>query len=191
VPGAYTVTVSGTGSGKTHTATITFTVTASSATFLLSDGFEGSGWSLAQVAGSAGSWTLAGSGSYPRVTPHGGTKLADFNSYTAANGNQTRLYRAVGFTVPTSSTTATLKFWMYHDTGYASYNDRVQVQVSANGTTWTNVGSAVSRYNGTTGWSQVSIDLSVYKGQTIRLGFVGISAYGNDIYLDDVSVVGQ
>lgn len=191
-PGTYTVTITGTGGSTTHTATITFTVMASGgSTTLFSDGFEGSGWSTAQVSGNRGKWTLAGSGSHPSASPHGETRLADFNSYFAASGNRTRLYRTTGFTVPTSYPTVTLKFWMYHDTGYPSYNDRVQAQVSTNRTTWTNVGSAVSRYNGTTGWAQVSIDVSSFKGQTLYLGFVGISAYGNDEYLDDVSVVAQ
>jgi hypothetical protein len=54
-------------------------------------------------------------------------------------------------------------------TSYSSANDRVQVQVSTNGTTWTNVGTAVARYTGSTGWAQASIDLSAYKGKTVYL----------------------
>ena len=37
-------------------------------------------------------------------------------------------------------TSVSLKFWMYHDTAYSSSADKVQAQVSTNGTTWTNVG---------------------------------------------------
>ncbi len=81
---------------------------------------------------------------------------------------------------------------MYHDTGYSTYTDKVQVQVSTNGgSTWTSVGTAVNRYDGSTGWKQHSIDLSAYKGTTVNLGFVGVSAYGNDIHLDDVTVTAQ
>ena len=90
-----------------------------------------------------------------------------------------------------SYTTVSLKFWMYHDTGYSTYNDRIQAQVSTNGTTWTNVGTAVSRYGATAGWTQATIDLSAYKGQTVYLGFLGISAYGNNIHVDDVTVSAQ
>ena len=57
--------------------------------------------------------------------------------------------------------------------------------------TWTNVGSAISRYSATAGWAQATVDLSAYKGQTVYLAFVGISAYGNDVHLDDVTVTGQ
>jgi hypothetical protein len=158
---------------------------------LFTDGFEGTGWSQVDTSGTAGTWTFAASSTYPTTTPHGGTKLAKFNSYNAASGSQTRVYRASGFAVASSYTTVTLSFWMYHDTGYTTYNDRIQPQVSVNGTTWTNVGSAISRYNGSTGWAQVTLDLSAYKGQTVYLGFLGISAYGNNITLDDVTVTAQ
>lgn len=161
------------------------------ATTLFSDGFESGGWSTAQVSGTAGAWTFPSTGAHPTASPHGGTKLASFNSYTSASGSQTRLYRSTGFAVGSSYASVTLKFWTYHDTGYSTYADKVQAQVSTNGTTWTNVGTAVARYNGTTGWAQVSVDLTAYKGQTVRLAFVGQSAYGNDEYLDDVTVTAQ
>ncbi len=204
--GTYTVTPSLTGytfspasqSVTVSTANVTgvnFTASVvTGPTTLFSDGFESqfTGWSTAQASGTAGAWTAVTSGPYPSASPHGGSYLADFNSYTSASGSETRLYRTAGFAIPSSASTVTLTFWMYHDTGYSSDNDRVQAQVSTNGSTWTNVGSAVSRYNGSTGWAQVSIDLSTYKGQSsVRLGFLGISAYGNDCYIDDVAVVMQ
>jgi hypothetical protein len=190
--GTYTITITGTGGSKTHTATVSFSVTSGSGPItLFSDGFESTGWSTAQVSGTAGAWTLVSSSSHPSITAHGGTKWADFNSYTSSSGSQTRIYRSSGFAVASSYTTVTLTFWMYRDTGYSTYADKVQAQVSTNGTTWTNVGTAVARYTGSTGWTQVTIDLSTYKGQTVYLGFVGMSAYGNDEYLDDVTVSAQ
>ncbi|MBS2024077.1 MAG: hypothetical protein JST92_16870, partial [Deltaproteobacteria bacterium] len=189
--GTYSITVTGTGGSTTHTTTLSFTVTQpQSGNTLFSDGFEGSGWSTAQVSGTAGAWTLVASGTHPAVSPHGGSKLADFNSYTSASGSQTRLYTTSAFAIPSTFASASLTFWEYHETGYSTDNDRVQVQVSTNGTTWTNVGAAVSRYTGATGWAQATIDLSAYKGSSIYLGFLGISVYGNDIYLDDVAVTG-
>lgn len=190
--GTYTVTITATGGTTTHTATVTLTVTAAGSTgAIFSDGFEGSGWSAKQVSGSRGSWSLAASGSHPTATPHGGARLAAFNSYTAASGSQTRIYRATGIAIPSAYTTITLQFWMYHDTGYPTYNDRIQPQISLDGVTWTNAGSAISRYNGATGWTQATVDLSAYKGKTVYLGFVGISAYGDNEFLDDVSIIGK
>ncbi len=180
--------------GSANVTGVNFTASVvTGPTTLFSDGFESqfTGWSTAQVSGTAGAWTAVTSGPYPSASPHGGSYLADFNSYTSASGSETRLYRTAGFAIPSSASTVTLTFWMYHDTGYSTSNDQVQAQVSTNGSTWTNVGSAVSRYSGSTGWAQVSIDLSSYKGQSVQLGFLGISAYGNDCYIDDVAVVMQ
>jgi len=165
-----------------------FTATCSGPTTLFSNGFDSStGWTVVDTSGTAGNWTFVTSGTFPSISPHGGTAMAKFNSYDAASGSQTRLYRSTGFAIPGSATTATLKFWMYHDTGYSTSADRVQVQVST-GSTFTNVGTAVNRYDGTTGWKQHTIDLTAYKGLTVQLGFLGISAYGNNVYLDDAIV---
>ena len=167
--------------------TVTGTVTTGSTT-LFTNGFESSsGWATAQVSGTAGAWTYVTSGTNPTATPHGGSTLAKFNSYDAASGSQTRVYRSTGFAIPSSAASATLKFWMYHDTAYTTSADKVQLQVST-GSTWTNVGTAVNRYDGSTGWKQHTIDLSSYKGSTVQLGFVGISAYGNNVFIDDVTV---
>ncbi|MBI5441136.1 MAG: choice-of-anchor J domain-containing protein, partial [Deltaproteobacteria bacterium] len=174
-----------------NVAGVTFTASCGTGTTLFTDGFEGTGWSSVDTSGTAGTWTFASSSTYPTTTPHGGTKLAKFNSYNAASGSQTRVYRTAGFAVASSYTSVSLKFWMYHDTGYSTYNDRIQVQISTNGSTWSIVGTAVSRYTGSTGWAQATIDLSAYKGQTVYLGFLGISAYGNNITLDDVTVSAQ
>jgi hypothetical protein len=134
---------------------------------------------------------MAASGTHPSASPHGGSKLAAFNSYTSASGSQTRLYRSSGIAVGNYGT-VTLSFWMYHDTGYTTYADRVQAQVSTNGTTWTNVGTAVNRYTGATGWAQATVDISAYRNvSSLQVAFLGISAYGNDCYLDDVLVTGS
>ena len=172
--------------GKNFTATC-----GGGAVTLFTDGFESAGWSFANVSGTTGFWTLGASGAHPSASPHGGTKLAAFNSYTAAAGVQKRMYRTTGFAVAGTYASVSLKFWMYHDTGYSTSADKVQAQVSTNGTAWTNVGTAISRYSATAGWTQTTVDLSAYKGQTVYLAFVGISAYGNDVYLDDVTVTGQ
>ncbi len=168
--------------------TVTGTVTTSSSTTLFSNAMDSStGWASVDTSGTAGTWSFVSSGTFPTLSPRSGAAMAKFNSYDAASGSQTRLYRTSGFAVPSSATTATLKFWMYHDTGYSASNDRVQVQVST-GSTWANVGTAVSRYDGSTGWKQHTIDLTSYKGTTVQLGFLGISAYGNNMYVEDVTV---
>src|SRR6185436_15108275 len=160
--------------------TVTGTVTTGGGgSTLFTNSFDSStGWATAQVSGTAGAWTFVASGTNPTATPHGGSALAKFNSYDSASGSQTRVYQTTGFAIPGTATTATLKFWMYHDTAYTSSADRVQVQVST-GAAWSNAGTAVNRYDGSTGWKQHTIDLTAWKGSTVQLGFLGISAFGN------------
>ncbi len=167
--------------------TVTGTVTTGGGTTLFTNGFESStGWATAQVSGTAGTWTYVTSGTNPTSSPHSGATMAKFNSYDAANGSQTRIYRTSGFAIP-SGAAATLTFWMYHDTAYTTYADKVQVQVST-GSTFANVGTAINRYDGSTGWKQHTIDLSAYAGTTVQLGFLGMSAFGNNEFIDDVTV---
>jgi hypothetical protein len=186
-----TVTTNVTDEAGNHLAAAkTWNFTTGDGTSLIAnDSFENdmTGWATAQVSGTSGAWTTVSSGSHPSTVPHGGAKMALFNSYDVSIGSQTRLYQTSGFAIPSSSVTSSLSFWMYHDTGYSANADQLQVQVSTDGSTWTNVGSPVMRYDGTTGWSLVTLDLSAYKGQSnVRVGFLGKSYYGNDINLDDV-----
>jgi hypothetical protein len=165
-----------------------FTATCGGGSTLFSNGFESmTGWATVQVSGTGGAWTIVTAGTHPTNAPHGGSALARFNSFDSSSGSQTRIYQTTGFAIPSSATTATLKFWVYHDTGFTSANDRVQVQASTTGT-WANVGTAISRFDGSTGWKQHTIDMTAYKGTTVQLGFLGISVFGNDVYIDDAIV---
>jgi hypothetical protein len=165
---------------------------------ILSENFDGvttpalpANWAKVDTSGTAGDWVTNVGTRYPSGSPaHSGTKLVLFNSWTASSGNSTRLYYDValdwtayaGMTIP-------LKFWMFHDSGYSSSNDRIQVQMSTNGgSNWTDVGSPVSRTTGA-GWLEHTIDLSAYAGlSNLKLGFHGISAYGNDCHMDDIVI---
>jgi hypothetical protein len=177
-----------------------FTVAVGAATAgtqqtIFSESFDGTtfpptGWAQLDISGTAGNWARSTNTVHPAAGgTHSGAGLAYFNSYTAANGSQTRLYRSAGSAIPASAASASVTFWMYHDTALATSNDRIQVQVSTNGTTWTNVGTAVSRDDGSTGWKQHTVSLNAYIGLPgVQVGFLGISAFGNDAHLDDVVV---
>jgi len=170
----------------------------SNGTVFFSEGFESatppglpSGWAQTDVSGTSGNWATSASTVHPSgVSPHGGSRLAYFNSYTAASGSDTRLYRTSGVNL-TGSPAAAAIFWMYHDTGYSGSMDRVQVQASTDGgSTWQSVGSAVPRYDGTTGWKQHVVVLSGITGplSDVRIGLLGVSQYGNDVHIDDLQV---
>ena len=113
---------------------------------LVSDSFETAGlggWSTQQVNATDGAWQN-GSWTPTGAPPHSGDSMAVFNSWSAYPGSQTRLYRTAPFAIPASYPVATLRFWVYHDPYADNSNDRVQPQISLNGTTWVNVGAAVS-----------------------------------------------
>ena len=183
-PGSYNLTVTASSGSISHALQVPITVQSS---VLYSSSFADK-WYVANVAGSAGKWSLANAGSNPAALPHSGTVLAQFNSFSAASGNQTRLYGGTTLALPGYAKGATLSFWMYHDTGRSANNDRLQAQVTNNGSSWGNLGGAVSRYNGSSGWSQTSVDLSSYLGQSVLVGILASSAAGNNMYVDDVTV---
>jgi hypothetical protein len=154
-------------------------------------GFPPTGWSTAQVNGTAGSWNGNATTHYPAgSSPQDGSYLAYFNSYSSEAGSQTRLQTSyLNFSDYSS---ISLSFWMYHEEGYPERQDRLQVQVMSN-QQWVNVGEpilrAVAPYNE---WRKHTISLSAY-GNTnyVTVGLVGISEYGNDIHIDNVVITGS
>jgi hypothetical protein len=183
-----------TGTDSYFTLTVGNVVTGSQ-TALYSESFDGttfppSGWNQVDVNGTSGNWARSTATVHPSGGgTHTGAGLAYFNSYTASSGQSTRLYRSSSTLIPSGSASAAVKFWMYHDTGYPSYtNEGVNIQISTNGSTWTTIGTLIPRYDGTTGWKEHSVDISSYIGQSVYLGILGVSQYGNDCHIDDVSL---
>jgi len=82
-----------------------------------------------------GSWaTNAGTGIRAAGNQHL-ANVAYFNSFSASAGAQTRLYRTSGVAISAGLTSVSLKFYMYHDSGYPADNDNIQPQVSVDGGT--------------------------------------------------------
>ena len=80
---------------------------------------------------------------------------------------------------------------MNHDSGYSACFDNVTVQVSTDGSIWTDI-IEYTRYDvSDPGWIQHTVDLSAYDGEpSVYVGFLGLSDYGNSIYIDDVVITG-
>lgn len=167
-----------------------FTAVGSAA--VLSEGFETSvpptGWTEEIVIdpGTDPDWSQVASGSHPSCSPHEGSYMAKFNSYSCPSAASARLYTSeMSFS---GLTGVELKFWMYHDTGYSSSNDRITVQGSTDGSTWTNL-TTIDRYDGSTGWKEHTVSLASYDGESsVWIGFLGISGYGNHMYIDEVEI---
>ncbi|MRR09862.1 hypothetical protein EG831_07295, partial [bacterium] len=158
--------------------------------FPVNEGFEtallsGPNWDTTIVVNAGTTppaWTrIAGSGANPTAAPHGGTAMAQFNSYNASSGNQARL---VLWPAEIATAGYSFSFWMYHN---ATGGDSMLVDVSTDrGVTWTKV--AGYPLIGTAGWSQKTVSLSAYAGDTVVIALRGRSAYGYNIYIDDVAI---
>jgi hypothetical protein len=125
--------------------------------------------------------------------PHSGPRAAEFNSYAARSGDAARLYRTAGIDL-SARAGARLTFWVFHYVNAYAGADRVQAQVSIDGgATWIDAGPAVRRDLAPNGsvWRQHTVDLSAYTGPgmtDVRIAFLGISGYGENLHLDDVWV---
>ncbi|MDD2331609.1 MAG: hypothetical protein PHI68_03030, partial [Candidatus Cloacimonetes bacterium] len=162
---------------------------------LLYTGFEDScppaGWTEVQVAGNEGDWAQAAATVHPNGTPPvAGSFLGYFNSYSTHVNNRRRLQSPE---LDLSDYTGlSLSFWMFHDAGYPSYYDTLQVQVSVNGGAWMDAGNYILRCTMPYEWRQHIIDLSAYdQNANLRVGFLAKSGYGNDMHIDEVLLSGN
>jgi uncharacterized repeat protein (TIGR02543 family) len=152
------------------------------------------GWNQVQTVGnSAGNkFTAMSSGSSPTCSPHGGTKMVQYNSYSASAGNEARFYT----TALSLTNVQSMTFWMFHDsTTYQANQDNLSIQISTDGSNWTRVGPYFYRSCTLQGlslvdqWAQHTVDLSAYSGySTIYLAFYAHSAYGYNMYFDDMTI---
>jgi hypothetical protein len=130
--------------------------------------------------------TVTGALSYPVCTAHSGSNAIKFNSYNCQNGAQNRL--SLPALDLTANTTAHITFWMYHDAdSYTTNYDAVVLQATTGAGVWTDL-KTVIRPDSVNMWKKCTVDLTAYAGQKVQLALLGVSAYGNNIYVDDISV---
>jgi len=182
--GTSTVTVTGTSGSTTHTTTIALTVAAQSTQLIQNGGFE---------TGTLTNWT-AGGVYLPFTTTaqkHSGTYSAQLGASSGSEPNgDSSLYQAI--TIPSTATKATLTFWYWPSTTDTITYDWQEAQVrNSSGATLAQIMKVASN---TQVWTQVTYDLTTYKGQTIRVYFNDHQDGFGDLtymYLDDVSVTVQ
>ena len=168
-------------------------------TVLAGDGFDTStapafsaGWALLDLSGTDGNWITRTASIYPAgISPHSAPNMAVFNSFYTRYGEQTRLFQTGGIDL-SGRADAEVSLWIYHELGYSSDPDGVQVQVSTDGgVSWSSVGAPIARYDGTTRWAKHTVNIDAFTGAgmtDVRVGLVGMSSFGNDVHLDDVAV---
>lgn len=83
-----------------------------------------------------------------------------------------------------------MKFFMFHDTGYSTNKDSVKVRWSIDdGTTWSDGMVGFARYDLANGWQEHTVTLTGTQAQAnVKVCFDGVSGYGNNIFIDDVSI---
>ncbi len=149
------------------------------------------GWGNTQI-NLTGLWTQVTTGTYPTCNPHSGTGMAKYGCFSYSTGTS-----AILVTPPINfpGDGYRVSFWMYRDPGYASSADKVDIQfnTSPNLTGATLLGTinrsmSLDPVVAAEGWYQYSFNVP---SGTIGDGYIifqGTSAYGNNIYVDDVTV---
>ncbi len=166
-------------------------------TLLLTESFETAsgttppaGWAIEQVTGSDPGISFVATSVSPTITAaYDGSKFARYNSAGISSG-ATRLKR----TTPVSTMNKSfimVDFAWYEDPGFPDSTDKVDVQWSTDGITWTTAGT-VHRYNAIPGWKWKNFVLgSVAANQpALYVAFLFTSAHGNNCAMDLVHVTG-
>lgn len=162
------------------------------------------------VAGANQLWALQ-TGNYtnadqtvPLVPRAPGTRFYLFDSYSGA-GSSGFISRLFSNCIKMPSTlggnpppVTTMSFWMSQDSLFSNilspnYSpDSLYVTVSTDkGLTWTRLLPGFGRIDPTLlvpTWRQRVVNLSAFNGQTIQIGFEGVSKFGNAFGLDDINI---
>jgi hypothetical protein len=171
-PGTYSVSIAGAGGGTTHTITISLTVLSSGGAtqqLLGNAGFENGSTSPAPWSVTSG---VIDNNSTAEPA-HSGSWKAWLDGYGSAHTDTLMQQIAIS----ANATQATLSFWLHIDTTETTTTtayDTLNVQVRNSSGTALATLATYSNLSAKAGYSQLSFDLSAYKGQTIQIYFVGV-----------------
>ena len=170
---------------------------ASSQTFV-SESFDGTtfppvGWTNIEVPVPLGfDWTRVTTGTEPTCNTHSGAGMA---MYSYDNYDHSAILATPEIDLSgIGSNTARISFWMYRDIGYPLYVDSVDIYVGTSLTSSTHLGRINRNINlapieTTDGWYKYYFDIpSSYNSSTNYVIFKASSHYGNNIFIDDISV---
>ncbi|MFZ6743873.1 Ig-like domain-containing protein [Undibacterium sp. JH2W] len=164
---------------------VSFTVNNSTSTQLIANG----GFESGASSWTASSGVISNSGSEVSRT---GSYKAWLNGYGSAHTDT--LYQQV--TIPAAATSASLSFWLKvssDETTTTQAYDTLKLQIqNSSGTVLATLATYSNLNKGST-YVNKSFDLSSYKGQTIRVYFVGVegSMTATSFLLDDISLIAQ
>lgn len=170
---------------------------SSNAQVLLAEGFDTAlTWSTARVTGTSTTtgWSRQTVGTTPSCTPFSGAGMARFYSYNIAAGNA---YRLTSPSINFAGASYRIKFNMFRDGGYPTDADNVKVYYHttlASPLAGTLLGTvnrsmALAPVVDAEGWYSYSFDLPAGTTGAGYMSFVATSQYGNNIFVDNVSIV--
>ena len=165
--------------------TATFTINSAQAQQLLGNpGFENGSSNPAPWHPTAG--VIDNSGFEP---PHSGSWVAWLCGYGFTHTDT--LYQTV--TIPSTISKATLSFWLHIDTAETTTTtayDTFKVQIRNTSNAVLTTLATYSNLNAASGYSQKSFDVTAYKGQTIRVYFIGSedSSLQTSFVIDDTAL---
>ena len=125
-------------------------------------------------------------------TPRTGSWYAWLDGYGTTHTDS--LYQQIA--VPSSATSVTLSFWLKITTAETTTTtafDTLRVQIRNSSNTVLSTLATYSNLNKTTGYVQKTFDLTAFKGQTIRIYFLGTedSSLQTSFVIDDTSCTTQ
>lgn len=125
-------------------------------------------------------------------TPRTGAWYAWLNGYGVTHTDS--LFQEI--TIPASANAVTLSFWLKinsAETTTTTVFDRLQVQVRNSSNTVLTTLATYSNLNETTGYTLKTFDLTAFRGQTIRIYFLGTedSSLQTSFVIDDTSCTTQ
>ncbi len=181
--GTSTITVTGTSGTLTHTTTVNFTVNPSGGqNLIVNGGFE---------AATAAPWTLTAGvlNTSAAEPPHSGVKDAWLDGYGTTHTDSA----VQTVTIPSTATTATLTFWLHIDTAETTTVtafDKLQVQVLNSSNTVLATLGTFSNLNKAAGYTQRSFSVIAFKGQTVKIRFLGTEdvSLQTSFVIDDVAL---
>lgn len=185
----------------TVTANATYTATFASdagcppvSTFPYSESFDASlgCWTAVDGNNDGNTWMLSSgiNGSSSTVTPHSGTGMAASFSWNGSALNANEYLVSPQFVLPAGQT-VTLSWWFRVNGSFPE--DKLAVKVSTTGNAVSNFNTTLFDITPTSAhgdWTQQSIDLSAYAGQSIYLAFHHHDSYdANYLLVDDIQII--
>jgi hypothetical protein len=146
---------------------------------------------LGWTASATTAWARRTTGGAPACSPYAGAGMARFYSYNLAAGTTARLTSpAITF----SGASYRVKFKMFRDNAYAGDADNVKLYYNTNGGPGGTLLGTVNRSRSLAptetedGWYSYSMDIPGTITGTGYIHFLGTSQYGNNIFIDEVTV---